>query len=408
MINAQLPGLSEKDQNILTVFNCIIEHDIISQSDVSAKTGLSAATVSRVLATLKAKNLIYKETAENNGVGRKSEIAHLNSKLSTLLQLNFFQHAINCYLCDLSGEVYDSCNIMLQSDITLPILKDLLIEAFERFTQSEYVQKSPLIAVGVSVPGVILHEEHKIIRIPDIFLFKDINVFELVEGIFHMPIIINNDARLAALGEYSLYEHQLKTLLYVGITQTGLGSGIVLDGKIYAGRHNFAGEIGEQLCSIKNFDDAPCENAGYMEKDSCIATMLNEISEVLKVGGAKALREIMQLNPTCPLNLKLIEKAYEAGDEDVSAVYLKSIKLWAMAIINSIYTLDPDIIILGEAITPERQTTYRLIMEYVSKALHFEPKIKISELGTKAHFIGGISVLREFVFNEILSIKAIE
>ncbi|UPA22105.1 ROK family protein [Candidatus Peribacteria bacterium] len=101
--------------------------------------------------------------------------------------------------------------------------------------------------VGVGIAGLIRQPEGVVIHTPNISAGKNIRAKELLEKELKLPVRVANDAGCFALAEAMLGAGKGKKIV-VGITMgTGVGGGIVIDGKIFGGSHGFAGEIGHML-----------------------------------------------------------------------------------------------------------------------------------------------------------------
>lgn len=99
-------------------------------------------------------------------------------------------------------------------------------------------------AIGIGVPGLVDHKNDRVIDVLNIHGWKDVPLRSILEEKFQIPVAIENDANCFALGEYHFGKRQ-KISSLVGVTiGTGLGTGIIINGKIYRGANGAAGEFG--------------------------------------------------------------------------------------------------------------------------------------------------------------------
>ncbi|MDA3893926.1 MAG: ROK family protein [Salinivirgaceae bacterium] len=155
-------------------------------------------------------------------------------------------------------KIEKTCNIPTMGIQPLDIILKQLFNAID-----EVINKD-VAGIGVGCPGFIDADAGKIVNINNIPAFKGINLKKLISDKYNLPVFINNDANCFVLGETyfgaaKAYKHVL------GITLgTGLGGGVVINKKVYAGLHGAAGEIGcipfrngiiEDFCSSKFFSD---------------------------------------------------------------------------------------------------------------------------------------------------------
>ncbi len=138
-------------------------------------------------------------------------------------------------------------------DQTLDYLSDRIRDIITESTEK----------IGIGVPSVLDAEKGIVFDAMNIPSWKEVHLKDFLEDRFHVPVAINNDANCFAMGAYGLYPEKSKPGILVGITLgTGLGIGIVEQGKMFLGDNCGAGEIGciprgntilEDLCSKKYF-----------------------------------------------------------------------------------------------------------------------------------------------------------
>ncbi len=115
----------------------------------------------------------------------------------------------------------------------------------------ESVRDESVKAIGVSWAGFVQSERGVISKAPNIDGFEDFALADFLSEKFSLPVKIENDARLFALAEQHLHPTRPKVFLGI-ILGTGVGSGIILDGKIFQGNDGYAGEIGHMFLGTEN------------------------------------------------------------------------------------------------------------------------------------------------------------
>ena len=109
------------------------------------------------------------------------------------------------------------------------------------------LQTEHTIGIGVGVPGFVRMEDGSVVALPNIADAQDIDLQKELESDTGVPVRIDNDANLFALAE-ALYSPYAQKGIVVGVTLgTGVGGGIVIDGRLLRGAHGFAGEVGHML-----------------------------------------------------------------------------------------------------------------------------------------------------------------
>ncbi|HEY8658171.1 MAG TPA: ROK family protein [Hanamia sp.] len=114
----------------------------------------------------------------------------------------------------------------------------------ELFSLTDELINNSIKSIGIGVPGLVDIEQGIVFDVVNIPSWKEIPLQKLMEGRYHIPVIINNDANCFALGEYYFGKGKGCNSM-VGLTiGTGLGSGIILNKKLYNGKNCGAGEFG--------------------------------------------------------------------------------------------------------------------------------------------------------------------
>jgi glucokinase len=124
--------------------------------------------------------------------------------------------------------------------INANLSSEKMLDHFFRFT--DQLMNDQVKAIGIGVPGLVQHGVvYDVVFIPS---WKEVRLKEMMESRYNVPVFISNDANCFALGEYYFGKgigHESMIGLTIG---TGLGCGLILNGRLYAGSHGGAGEIG--------------------------------------------------------------------------------------------------------------------------------------------------------------------
>jgi glucokinase len=108
----------------------------------------------------------------------------------------------------------------------------------------DFRKSSPVAGVGIGVPGLVSLTTRKVVASPHVPCLKDVDLGELLTNRLRLPVLVDNDANAAAFGEFACGAG--KGLQHIGCLTlgTGLGSGLILSGKLFRGASGYAGEMG--------------------------------------------------------------------------------------------------------------------------------------------------------------------
>lgn len=243
--------------------------------------------------------------------------------------------------------------------------------------------------IGIGTPG-IANSKTGIIEYSNNLGFNNTPMVKYIQETIDKPVFIENDANAAAYGEYVAGAAKGAKNAVCITLGTGVGGGIIIDGKIYSGS-NFAGaEIGHTVIEV---DGAKCScgRKGCFEAYSSATGLI------------RMTKEAIAENPDCIMAKMADEKgkvtartsfdAMRAGDPVAKAVVDKYIKYLAAGITNTINIFQPDILCIGGGVCNEGDPLLLPVRELVKKEVYTRnsPKnaeIVIAKLGNDAGIIG--------------------
>lgn len=406
MIKIDKGNMNEKNKNVLLVLDAIAETDEVSSGDIIKKSRLSPSTISRAVNRLKNFGIVEIEEKETECAGRRPEIYRINPDYGYMMFYEMRAKEINGYFADLNGEIKSEINIPVRQDVSMEELIDILKSAYDGLVDVSRVDPKKILAAGISVPGVVNEENMRIERIPDIYRFRDANVYESIMSVLSIPVIINNVARLALVGEKIKCYPTCRDMAFLSFTNYyGVGGGVIINNELYKGNRYAAGEIGDMFFDKSNFEMDYCGNMGCMESHASLQAMYDRIQALIDRGRASVLKEIMESEKenAGKITLSIVERAVRERDYDVTDVFYDTMKIWASGIINIFSIIDPEVVVIGGGVNSENTLSLEAVKHFVSKGVYYEPDIRLSMLGNKAQLYGGLHELRKYVFSELLT-----
>ena len=199
-------------------------------------------------------------------------------------------------------------------------------------------------AVGIGAPGAVDPEEGRIIFAPNL-KWEDVPLKRVLEKQLGLPVFAENDCNACALGVYET-ELDPKPRSMVGIfLGTGIGGGIVLDGKPYSGFNRTAGEIGHMILEV-NGPKCGCGNKGCFEALASRTALFRKIQTAVKEGQKTVLTDMLGPDLT-DMKSGDLRKALRRGDKFVEKVIEEAAEYTGIAVANVINVLNPEVIVLG-------------------------------------------------------------
>lgn len=257
------------------------------------------------------------------------------------------------------------------------------------------VEAKELKGIGVGCPGPLDTKEGVIIHAP-LMGWKNFPLKERLENDFNVPVAINNDCALGALAEQRCgLAKEKQNVIYVTVS-TGVGSGIVVNGKIYEGRTGGSGEFGH-ISIAKNGRKCPCGNRGclelYCSGSGLAITMKRDIKK--KTCSEKMLKAIEKgSNP----DAKLLSELAQKGDNYSLALFEEMGKNLGLGLtaINNLF--EPDMIVLGGSVTKSREFFHKpMVKELMKRTINKidESYMGYSEMGDRVVLYGAYYLIAD-------------
>src|SRR5215470_14499466 len=152
-------------------------------------------------------------------------------------------------------------------------------------------------AIGVATPGLMDIPAGVILDPPNLRPWRNVPVRDHVHGVFKLPTAFQNDANAAALGEYWAGAGAGVASMALYTLGTGVGGGVVLDGKVLEGRHSHGAELGHMKIEMTNPRQCGCGRFGCLEAYASATAVVRRAREALaRDGGRSALHGVLKAN----------------------------------------------------------------------------------------------------------------
>lgn len=242
--------------------------------------------------------------------------------------------------------------------------------------------------IGIGTPG-IANSETGIIEYSNNLGFKDTPMVEYIRETIDKPVFIENDANAAAYGEFVAGAAKGAKNAVCITLGTGVGGGIIVDGKIYSGS-NFAGaEIGHTVIEVDGAQ-CSCGRKGCFEAYSSATGLIRMTNEAIAEHPDSVMAE---MSKSAKVTARTSFDAMRAGDEYAKVVVDKYIKYLAAGITNTINIFQPDVLCIGGGVCNEGDALLLPVKAIVMEEVYTRnsPKnteIVIAKLGNDAGIIG--------------------
>ncbi len=283
---------------------------------------------------------------------------------------------------DIGGTAIKSCiideNGNIKKELSEKSPKDLnflqkkISEIFSKFSSIEKIY-----GAGIGIAGFIDMKEWILRRSPNMRFLDGVNIIDFFKVAIDVPFTVDNDANMAAWGEFKRGAGVgVKNMIHITIG-TGIGSGIIIDGNLFHGSSGFGAEFGH---TIVNPDGLPCNCGGK----GCVET---------EASSSKIVKNYLELSGKED-ELTSEDVYYLAKNGDLFAIEAFRLAGYYLGIglSNIINLLNPELIVIGGGVSEAGEFIMKPIMEEIKRrAIKFSlDKVKVvhARLGNKAGMVG--------------------
>jgi len=258
---------------------------------------------------------------------------------------------------------------------------------------------SQVIGVGLGCPGGVYRNRAVVSQSPNFPGWRDVNLREPLEEATGLPVVLENDANVAALGEFWRgvgREVDSMILLTLG---TGVGGGVILNGHIWQGEWGMAGEIGHVTVE-KDGEVCGCGNHGCLETVASGPALIRQAREAISRGEAQELVRLVggDIDEVTPLK---IYEAAKSGGETCLCLLQNAAKYIGIVIASLLNVLNVPLFVIGGGISAAFELMGPSIRQEVRERAYRVPgenvRIERASLGNDAGTLGaGLLVFQEF------------
>ncbi len=275
-------------------------------------------------------------------------------------------------LTDSTGKI-----IFNSKTATPPTISELLHLLEKLWDDLKRKDKRKIAAIGFGFPGIFSLDQQRILQSPN---YAELDNFDLIPALsefIEVPFWVNNDANMAAFGEYKCGAGQgAHSLIFLTIG-TGLGAGIILDGKLWRGKCGFAGELGHVTVNPEG-EMCNCGGQGCLETEVSAPKIVRNYNKIRKKEEKISGEEVFA--------------RAKKGEMAARQAFAQAGHFLGIGLGIAMNLLNPDKILLGGAVMSAGKFLLSPALEEVKrrsyKASYKCCTIKKASLGNKAGFLG--------------------
>ncbi|MGN0250914.1 MAG: ROK family glucokinase [Oliverpabstia sp.] len=264
---------------------------------------------------------------------------------------------VKCGLFLTTGELCEKWEIKTRTDDGGKAILPDVAAAIQGKMEEKGIAKEQVTGVGVGVPGPVVKEREVTVAV-NLHWGHTMLADELEALLGGIPVKVGNDANVAALGEMWKGGGEGTQNLIMATLGTGVGGGIIIDGKIITGSHGAGGEIGHACVDPAETETCNCGNKGCLEQMASATGIVRLAKQILDEN-----TESTVLNKD-RISAKSVFDAYKAGDKVAARIVDKFAGYLGNALAVFACVVDPEIIVIGGGVSKAGQPLIDAVEKY--------------------------------------------
>ena len=247
-------------------------------------------------------------------------------------------------LVDENGKIIYSNSIPTRAELGYEFTVNNIEQAIYDLLKETKHTSADIEGIGFGFPGQVDYKEGIVRNAPNIPGWVEVPIAKIFEEEFHIPTRVDNDVRCAALGELNYGAGKgCENLICITIG-TGIGSGLIVNGKLVRGASNAAGEIGHIKLQYHDGPICGCGDTGCLEAFASGPAIVAMAEEYIKGGKSTKYREMANGNPITPY---IVCEAAKAGDPVAQRIFATIGEYIGIGMAGVVNLLNPEKIIVG-------------------------------------------------------------
>ncbi len=358
--------------NRSAVLEIIRRESPIARTTIARRLDISLPTVMRIVDKLIEEGFVRPQGETEWSGGRRRPLLEFNSHGNVVLGVDMGGTKLYGALSEISGRIIAEAEVDRKGAAGDDCYR-LLTRLIDDLMGCPELRGRRLRGIGVGAPGITHHREG-VVKWAYALNWKDFPLKARLNKRYKLPITVDNDVNLAALGELWFgtgQDAQNMVLITIG---AGIGAGIIIDGTLYRGSSEASGEIGHMIPG-REFLGKSYIDFGALESVASLTGMVQKMPR--SAAGANA-------------SIEAVFEAARQGHGWARAIVDEAVEKLAIAISNLSVSLDPELIVLGGALTPYAGSFVESISKRMQGAIPSLPKLEVSNLGLRATVMGAI------------------
>ena len=360
----------------------------ISRAEIARRLNLTRAAVTAIVSDLLTTGIIRESESLISHSGRPPVVLEIDPTRGYVIGIDFGASHISLLVADLGAHILEEIEVPLDIQGGPRICLDRADQILQEILLKTKLEIKDILAIGVGVPGPIVSDAGMVLAPPIMPGWDSFPIRDTLEKKWGRPVSLNNDAELGALGEWAAGAGRGESNLAYIKVGTGIGCGLLIDGKIYRGVSGSAGEIGH-LTIEENGPLCACGNRGCLEAFAGGRAIAQQAMDAI-LSGQRTRLASFQTDGT--ISARQVAAAARQGDLVAQRILGQAGAHIGIAIAGLVNIFNPGMVIIGGGVSqngdiilePIRQVVNRRSLPAATRVVH----ITTAMLGRRSSSIG--------------------
>lgn len=398
---------TKNERDRLMIEALIFKYGQLSRAEIHELTNVQRSEISRLARELITEGRLLPAGRADNPMGRKQVLLRLNEDLRFVLAVGFDDENVLAAVLDL--------HLAMRSSVREPAVLDqgkegltrqLLALSHQALAKAGVDAKS-LVGIGVAGSGLVNSGDGVMVMSSTMEVCKDFHLQEIFEGEFGIPTAVENITRAKTVAERGASAGEAaQNMIYIEYGRTGIGAGIVIEGKLFYGAGYVAGEFGHTHV----MEDGPacrCGSFGCLEAIAGAMALESRLRKAIAEGGVSAALALAESDPNKITGWTVLQAAGQ-GDKICVAIVEQAGNYLGVGLANLVNLFNPSMIVIDQRLSLAGTGLLDQLTRVIQrKALYHSSQgltVKFGSLGNEASLIGAGRVALENHF-EIPALK---
>ncbi|HCG76602.1 MAG: hypothetical protein COZ37_04110 [bacterium (Candidatus Ratteibacteria) CG_4_10_14_3_um_filter_41_18] len=385
-----------KNGNKKFVLNIVKERQPLSRTQIGQLTGMRLASIGKYVQELIQQGWLIEENRNPYSRRPRNTMLGINPEKGFFVGIEFDPEWIIGVVTDMRGNIRKKIKRDTHSDKGKDVIIGNLISAIKELILG--LEQKKIIGIGISAHGIIDTEKGICIFYVQIKDWKNIPLREIIEKKFNLPVVLEGTAPMKAFAEKSLGAGKgVRNLVFIEYGVAGIGAGFILNGQLFGGTTENAGELGHTVLEPEG-PICSCGMSGCLEALASESVLATQARRSLEEGTNSLISELSGGNPE-NITAEMVFEAARRGDNLSLGLVDNAAKYLGIGIANLINLLNPEMVVLDPQFTKVEDLfllpTKRAIATHTLQRLMKNVRIELSPLGEEIGARGICAYLTE-------------